>query len=167
MVLKNGRTDYIVNSLDSTITYKVDGKFNFKGFFGVYSEVNGKQVYGYINEGKLIGSVEGNDYLIGTISDFTKVLSSTNEIIVNLSDNVSAETLIGRYIYVENDRVRYASYEIKNVSLLADGRYKLDIGDVTLIRKFADQKDFLKGYVYDIAGGQKFKIPLSVSSYIK
>lgn len=166
VVLKNGRTDYIVNSLDSTITYKVDGKFNFKGFFGVYSEINGKQVYGYINDGKLIGSVEGKDCLKGTISDFTRDLSSTNEIIVKMGDEVSAETLKGRYIYVENDGVRNASYEIKNVSKLADGMYKLDIGDVTLIRKFADQKDFSKGYIYDIANGQTFRIPLSVSKKV-
>ncbi|MBR2310364.1 MAG: hypothetical protein IKA47_07510, partial [Oscillospiraceae bacterium] len=40
----NGRTDYVVYSEDETTEYTIDGKFSFKGFFGVYSERDGEVV---------------------------------------------------------------------------------------------------------------------------
>ena len=38
VVLKDGRTDYIISSFDTETVYTVDNKFEFKGFLGVYSE---------------------------------------------------------------------------------------------------------------------------------
>ncbi|MEN6316777.1 MAG: heparinase II/III family protein, partial [Clostridiaceae bacterium] len=41
VTLVNGRIDYIVSALDNTVIYNIDGKFNFCGIMGVYSEMNG------------------------------------------------------------------------------------------------------------------------------
>jgi hypothetical protein len=102
----------------------------------------------------------------------TKNMPSRNAIIVKLDESaaekldhkVTVETLKGRYVYVQNDGIRNAVYEIKDAESLSDGSCRLDIGDVTLIRKFADLQDFTKGYLYDVDEGRKIRIPLSVST---
>jgi hypothetical protein len=164
VTLKNGRTDYIVNSLDSEAEYTVDRKFKFKGFFGVYSEVGGKQVSGYVCDGTQIGKVKSDaGRFEGKVVDFTKGLSMDNEIIVESDGKyLDIDQLAGRYVYIKNDGVRNASYRIESVTDLGDGRIKLDIGDVTLVRSYADQDDFTKGFVYDISKGSKFVVPLSL-----
>jgi len=166
--LANGRTDYIISALDPSATYTIEGKITFRGAFGVYSELNGQQVYGYVSDGTEIGRTEsplvqaevGN--LSGTIVDVTKELSSENSITVQLDlQGVSAEKLVGRFLYADNDGTRNAAYRIKGVLPLGDGRYKIDIGDITLIRAYLDPNDFSKGFIYDAAEGASFRIPLS------
>ena len=163
VVLKNGRTDYIVNALNGTKTYIVDSKIQFKGFFGVYSEENGQQVYGYVNDGTVIGKVVVNTGSVsGTVADFTKELSGNNEITVQLaSANIDLNNLSGRFIYIENDGIRNASYQLKSASKIDDTHIALNIGDTTLIRSYIDDQDFSKGYTYDIGAGSEFMIPLS------
>jgi hypothetical protein len=164
VVLTNGRVDYIVYSLDKDAVYTVDDKFEFSGFFGVYSEADGKQIVGYINDGTTIGKQikDAKARLTGTVTGFTETLEINNEITVQMdTDDFNSKDLIGRYIYVENDGVRNAAYQIKGIKLKDGNKVVLDIGDATLIRKWADPQDFSKGFVYDIAKGANFVIPLS------
>ncbi|PTX64893.1 heparinase II/III-like protein [Melghirimyces profundicolus] len=166
--LKNGRVDTIVNSLDPDVTYTIGEKLRFQGFFGVYSEKNGKPVYAYLNDGKFI-SPAGKPLLQnkkarikGTILTFTKELSIRNEITVKLKDKLhSPESVIGRTIFIDNDGERNAAYEIKGIRHLQGNRYTLDIGSSTLIRKTKDPKNMSKGFVYNIKEGQTWRIPLS------
>lgn len=169
VVMKNGRTDYIVNSLDTETVYTVDNKFQFKGFFGVYSLQNGYPVYAYINDGEKIGEIIENAQadISGEIVDFTADLSINNEIVIKV-DNVdkaqlNIDDLVGRYIYIENDGVQNASYKIERIKAQNGNKITLDIGKVTLIRNLADPNDLSKGYVYNINHGARFTIPLSVS----
>lgn len=171
--LVNGRTDYIVSALDPTLTYTIDDKLSFRGSFGVYSELEGQQVYGYVNDGTEIGKIEGTKVqasigsLNGTIVDFTKELSSQNSITVQLAlQGINPSQLIGRFLYADNDGTRNAAYQIKGVQSLGEGRLKLDIGDITLVRSFKDANDFGKGYIYDVSEGAAFRIPLSVEEHI-
>lgn len=60
---------------------------------------------------------------------------------------------------VENDAERSGWYLIKGAQLQGD-LLTVDIGDITLIRKWVDAHDFSKGYIYDIAPGAKVRIPL-------
>lgn len=163
VVLKNGRVDYIINSLDPNATYTVDDKFQFKGFFGVYSEKNGKQVYSYLNDGILIGDhIAGAEAeLNGTIEDFTRDMSINNEITIRLDNyDFRDSDLIGKFIYVNNDGIRNGAYQIKGIKKKYGKFVTLDIGDVTLIRSWMDINDFTKGFIYDVAVGAKFTIPL-------
>ncbi|MFB9755412.1 carbohydrate binding domain-containing protein [Paenibacillus hodogayensis] len=171
VTLANGRTDYIVNALNPEITYTVDDKFKFKGFMGVYSEQNGIPVYQYVHDGSFIvpidavaGSVPGA--LQGTVVDFTKVPSLHNEITVQLSaPGMNTAGWVGRTIVIANDGVRNAAYRIKGATDIGNGKYRLDLGDITLIRSFVDAYDFSKGYVYDIAEGASFRVPLTHIEY--
>jgi hypothetical protein len=166
--LKNGRTDYIVYSLDPDKPYMIDDRIPFRGFFGVYSELDGKPVYAYTNEGTLIGSAdaplidESFGKLEGTVHDYTKELATRNEIIVRMDlRGLAPERLVGKMIDVRTDAIRNGVYPIQAVSPIGNQLYRLDIGDDTLIRSYADAGDFGKGYVYDIAAGAAFTIPLT------
>jgi hypothetical protein len=163
VVFTDGRVDYIVYSLNNQRIYTVDGKFSFQGFFGVYSERDGIPYYSYINDGYFIGELTEASVpsYTGTVLDFTKSLSLENDITVAIDGEFDPVQLIGRYIYVENDGVRNAVYRIKGIKEIVGNTVVLDIGDVTTVRRWVDTNDFSKGFVYDLAEGRRFTIPLS------
>ncbi|MBP1993790.1 heparinase II/III domain-containing protein [Paenibacillus eucommiae] len=168
VTLENGRVDYIISALDPEVAYTIDNKLQFKGGFGVYSEIAGKFAYGYVNDGTVIGQLDSPEIYAnqgcvdGTVVDFTKQLQVYNEIIVDIPhQDYALNDLVNRSVYVQNDGARNAVYLIKGVSDLGKGRYALDIGDTTLIRSYKDDHDFNQGFIYDIAEGSGFRIPLS------
>ncbi|WP_158301730.1 OmpL47-type beta-barrel domain-containing protein [Paenibacillus mesophilus] len=171
VTLTNGRVDYIVNALNTDTLYTVDDKLQFKGFMGVYSEKDGQPVYRYVHDGSYIaplGETVANaaGALQGTVVSFTNTPSVQNEIVVNINAaGVNLADLAGSTLYVANDGVRNAAYRIIGATDLGGGRYKLDIGDSTLIRSFVNPNDFSKGYVYDISVGAAFRIPLTREAY--
>jgi hypothetical protein len=100
--------------------------------------------------------------ITGKVIDFTKELSRKNTITVQVdSTPLDTSRVIGRDIYVRNDGKRSAVYRIENVDSFGEGKYLLHLGEQTLIRSYASDKDLSKGFVYDIAAGQPFYIPLS------
>ncbi|MFC5471191.1 OmpL47-type beta-barrel domain-containing protein [Cohnella suwonensis] len=171
--LKNGRTDYIFSALDTGKIYTAQlpdsaDSLEFKGSFGLYSVQEDGSVSTYLHDGSYIGKADEfrlvrNGAVTGTVADFTKSLSPQNEITVDVSEGFSENPadLIGKSILIQNDGIRYAAYRIKGVTVLDGGRLKLDIGDITLVRSFKDSNDFSKGYIYDIAEGAAFRIPLT------
>lgn len=168
IALTNGRTDTVIVSYDPEATYTIDGNIQFRGFFGVYSERDGKTEQLYLNDGTMIGKageepVASPGALTGTVVDFTRELSATNEIVADLAlSGTDPQQLVGRTVYIANDGERNAAYPIRAVDRLGGDRYRLDIGDLTLVRKYVDANDFSKGYIYDIAPGAALRIPRSV-----
>lgn len=168
VTLTNGRIDYIVNAMDETKEYTVvDGEIRipFQGFFGVYSKdsAESENARYYLNDGTKIAdaSNSGLSAVTGTVTDFTKELSVENTITVSPKENVDPALLAGKYIYIENEGVYNAAYQIKSAK--TDGsNLVLDIGDTTTVRAYKDANDLEKGYVYDIIKGKKFRIPLVV-----
>lgn len=160
VVLENGRTDYIIcNTGDISVEYTIDGQYKFKGFFGVLSVLEGK-VSCYAMDSELICDKKTDNRLTGKVSSFTKELTDENYISVSLNREIDPASLSEKYIYISNDTVRNAAYKI--ISAEKDGKnYKLNIGDVTLIEKYFNNNDTSKGYVYDVAEGADFYIPLS------
>ncbi|MBR2181135.1 MAG: heparinase II/III family protein, partial [Oscillospiraceae bacterium] len=177
----NGRVDYVVYASNTGVTYtvsdtfvKADGteipiSFDFRGFVGVYTvNENGACIYRYVNDGDIIGD-DGNVIgktasYTGTVTGFQKEDSFKNYIDVEMQcDDLS--DLVGRVIYVDNDRVENGAYRILSASHegegLKKGSIRLDIGTVTLIRSLIDKVDFDKGFVYNIKEGQNFTIPTS------
>ncbi|HOJ11648.1 MAG TPA: S-layer homology domain-containing protein, partial [Clostridiales bacterium] len=164
VVLKNGRTDYIVNSLDKETVYTVDGKFQFKGFLGVYSEKEGQQVYGYVNDGTIIGTFNYDlpATVAGTVKSFTKEMSVNNELTVELADIVDLNEITGRYIYITNDGVQNAAYKVNGIKSVNGNEVTLDLGASTLIRSYVNSSDISQGFNYNIAEGNSFVIPMSL-----
>jgi hypothetical protein len=171
--LKNGRTDYIMYSLDPNTVYTIDGRIAFKGFFGVYSELDGEPVYAYVTDGTRIGKIgeelidRQTGRLEGTVESFSREMSVENEIVVRMDvQGIAPEQLAGKVVYVETDGVRNGAYRIESVEALGNDRYRLDIGNMTLIRAYADPNDFSAGYLYDIAAGAAFYIPLDAEAAV-
>lgn len=168
--LANGRTDYIVYARNQEAGYMVDGRIAFSGFFGLYAEQDGRVVHRYVHDGTVIGPAHdsraaGPGRLEGAVVDFTKEMSTGNYVDVRFDTTVtSLEPLQRAMIYIEHAENRNAVYTIRGAEALDDaGTYRLDLGDVTLIHRYKNNADPAEGYVYDVAAGAKFYIPLSPS----
>ncbi|GLU53392.1 heparinase II/III domain-containing protein [Dyadobacter frigoris] len=171
--LKNGRTDYLVQSTNPAMRLWVDGKYVFQGFFGALAERNGKIVKGFISDGGFIGKPAGVfvknavPAVTGTVTGFTKELRGDNCLIVSLDRKILLpESLKGRTIYINNEGKRNATYRIEAVSKTGSRKLELALGNVTLIQRFADDHQTSSWYIYDIAEGDKFRIPMSSSKLI-
>lgn len=167
VTLKNGRTDYIISAIDPNRTYTADGVIKFKGLFGVYSEQNGEPLFTYLNDAERIGKPGGMETssipkLTGSVTDFTKGLSLDNRLIVEMDlQGLNTEDLVGAYIYVDNDGQRSGAYPIVHAKTLSDGMYELSTGEITFVRTYANPDRLDDGFVYNIAEGDSFAIPLS------
>lgn len=171
--LSDGRTDYIVNSLDTKHQYRVGGKFSFCGFFGVYSEdAAGKPLFKYINDGTLIAGKTAVARLEGTVTDATATLSSSNSVVISADGVISPGLLKNQYVYIDNsdiketpDQMKYnAVYHIRSASRLDNHHYRLDLGDCSVIRGWKDVNHYSAGFNRDFSIGASCYIPLSSSS---
>lgn len=171
VTLANGRTDVVISALDASKTYTIEGAnlsatLTFKGAFGCYSETPNGPTHTYVHDGAYIGTSGTTPNragaVTGTIEDFTRTLAVNNEIIVNASALPSQlSELNGKTIIIQNDGRANAAYRIKGATVISGTQVKLDIGDVTLIRAYANPDDFQQGYVYNISPGMTFRIPLT------
>lgn len=166
ITMKDGRTDVIINTLHSDRTYVIDSDIQFKGFFGVYSEQDGKTLFTYLNDGEYIGKIGGPETaavprITGSVLDFTKELSLDNALTVamDLQGN-ELDALVGQFIYVDNDGERNGAYPIEQVETLSDGTYKLSVGEKTFIRTYQDPQNLEAGFIYNVTEGATFTIPL-------
>lgn len=164
VTLTGGRTDYVIYAANNEEEYLVDGQFPFRGFVGVLTLQDGKISSGYLNDGEILtDQLSGVPAAYtGTVADFTKALAMENTIEITPDQkDILLTQLPGRHIYVENDGIRSAVYAIQSARQLENGNLLLSIGSISPIRQYQDKFDFEKGYVYDIAEGQPFRIPLS------
>ena len=188
--LADGRTDYVIRSLDRETEYVVDDRLVFKGFVGVYAERDGEREFVYANDATLLRTKGGGEPAIqrnhgrvrGTVEDFTRELSTENELDVKLTTtpkDVDLADLVGEWIRIEpaepeeipddveeDDRYdneerdrRNATVQIQGVEPGRGNRATLDVGAHTFIRRYAtnDPED---GYSYSIEKGAEFVVPL-------
>ena len=161
VTLEDGREDYILYAEDNTVEYLVDGVIRFQGALGVYSRFGGECVYSYLNDGEILGELTGAlPAVTGAVESFTKNLSRENSITVAVDQAIDPEALSGQYLYVENDNAQNSVYPILSAARTGDGKLVLDLGETTLIRRYRDSANFDAGYEYNIAEGQRFRIPL-------
>ena len=116
---------------------------------GVYSE--GEEPFRYVAGGE---SYEGK-----ILNHSTDMTLYDNFIDVDI-DSATADKLPGRYVYIENDGERNAIYQITDAKPI-DGGVRLYTGTVSLIRALKDRLDVDGGYIYNVAVGQKVKIPMA------
>ena len=161
VTLESGRVDYIVYASNNTIEYRIDDRFNFKGFVGVYTLDGDSPSYRYMNDGTKIGELEGEAAYTGTVEDFTKELALENTMTVKFDGEVDVDRLANNYIYVENDGTQNAAYPINGAVKNSDGTETLDMGDITAIRSSRTVVGLDATYNYNITEGQRFRIPLA------
>ncbi len=163
------RIDYVVYATNNSVKYNVGGVFDFQGFVGVYStNSEGAPTYRYVHDGNIIGDkVESEGTLTGKVEGFERNLAFKNYIDIS-TEIEDASALAGEYIFIANDGADNAVYKIEGASVLENHTYgegknviRLDIDRTTLIRGHQNATQPELGYVYNIAVGQSFKIPLS------
>jgi len=164
----NGNTDYIVYATNKNVVYTVSDEnatFDFSGFVGVYRiNSEGKNIYRYVQDGTIIGQeIPKPSAYTGQILGFTRELEWENFINVKFSGDVDVNDLIGRCIFVDNDKVQNGAYRIVDAKLLEDGTVNLSTGAVSVIRSYKDNNNIYAGYNYNIEKGQTFEIPTSYS----
>ncbi|MBP3634188.1 MAG: Ig-like domain-containing protein, partial [Oscillospiraceae bacterium] len=165
----DGQEDFIIYATNPDCLYAVcdtDGteKFRFRGFVGVCTYENGRLTYAYGNEATQVADVIENDLpaITGTVAEFTTDLAGRYELMVDLDQMVNQQDLVGKYIYVNNDGEENGAYRIYGAEVV-DTMAVLDLNTQSLIRSYADAENMAAGYAYNIAPGQTFTIPLSVS----
>ncbi|MBE6911018.1 MAG: hypothetical protein E7473_00660 [Ruminococcaceae bacterium] len=173
--LVDGRIDYVVYTQNNSVTYRItdeerDYSFDFKGFVGVWTvgEEN-NNIYTFVSDGEMIGDdetkVENLDAaLSGTVVDFQRDLSFDNWVEVEFDREVSekeAAQIRDRLINFEYDGPANASFMVKSVEMKSPTRAVLNLGGITLIDSYIDDKNTDLGYNYDVAVGKSFEMPLS------
>ncbi|MBQ9968358.1 MAG: Ig-like domain-containing protein [Oscillospiraceae bacterium] len=169
VTLKDGREDFVVYSTDPDCTYSIkdtDGseKFRFAGFAGVCSYRDGVLVYAYGNEATIVPGREEKELsaLTGTVLDFTKGLAHQSFLTVKFDQSVTEQMLEERYIYIDNHTEQNGAYRIHDAKIEGD-TVVLDLNKQSFVLRYIDGTDLDKGFVYNIAEGQTFKVPLSVT----
>ena len=170
----DGREDYIVYATNSDCTYSIKDengkeKFRFRGFTGVCTYQNGTLTYAYGNEVSMIEDSRTGEQVIdalskvtGEVLDFTKGLQNNYSMTVRVNEQIAAEELEGRYIYVNNDGTENGAYRIYGAEVNGD-TVVLDLNTQTLVREYVDRSNIDLGYVYNIEAGQTFTLPLSAA----
>ena len=64
--------------------------------------------------------------------------------------HLDPETLIGRYIYIQNDGKQNGSYQIQGAALGNDGQIVLDIGQVSPIRQYKNDNNLNGGFILSL-----------------
>lgn len=172
--LANGRVDYVVSSLRTDVLLDIGGVFKFRGSFGVFVVRGGAGEFAFshgstmlntkqIAPGATAAMVAPAPAVSGTVKDFTTDVSVQNQVILTLAEELTEDLadLVGKYVYVGNDGARNAVYRIRVASLTDPLTLVLDIGDCTTIRRYLDDTDISRGYVYDLAKGAAAYIPVS------
>ncbi|MBQ7054306.1 MAG: S-layer homology domain-containing protein, partial [Oscillospiraceae bacterium] len=82
---------------------------------------------------------------------------------IDFGGDIAYESLVGRYVYVDNGLSDNAAYRIESAapSTENEGSIRLSLGNTTLITSYVDDYDFDKGYNYNIKVTDKARIPLS------
>jgi hypothetical protein len=149
----------------------IDGSLQFRGRFGVYTVRDGKPEHSFLHDCRRFGPTASDgpraySRLEGTVVDFTRDLTMTNSITVDVvggkhGPRFDPKTLIGSYVHVETDGERNGSYKITGATKESSNRFVLEIGDQTLIRALLDPEDANAGYTYDLTPNAPFTLPLT------
>ncbi|HBN85090.1 MAG TPA: hypothetical protein DDZ89_14745, partial [Clostridiales bacterium] len=77
--------------------------------------------YSYVNDGEFIGDLIDSTTAsyTGTVVDFTRQMSLENEVTVQFNSEFDPENLVGRFVYVQNDGIRNATYKIRGIKNIA------------------------------------------------
>ncbi len=167
VTLKDGTIDYIIHSIDETVTIDIDNEISFKGQLGFIRIKDCKVLHALVSKGTLLVYKDiilvnkTNPYIHGYVIDFQKEISEDNFIDIFIENEyVPFNDLIGRFINIEGNNVGNASYQILDINKLqSSNNYRIKVGE-TSIRGYVDLTNPCKGYIYRFSEGAAFEIPL-------
>lgn len=133
--LQDGRTDYVISSVDPDSEYVIDDELVFRGFFAVYAEDDGEHEFVYTNDTELLRTRGSGPPLIqnnqsafrGTVENFTGELTLENELEIQLGPRPAdrdLDEMVGEWIYVEPSAPDSVPDDVE-----IDDRYDIDARD--------------------------------------
>jgi len=159
--LADGAVDYVMSSLDLAASRQAKDGPAFAGRFA-WCRTRGREV----TQAKLVGVSEfrmGHTHLrlphaqyTGSIADFDRDPTPHNRVYTTAELPVDG-CLAGQWLHVQNDGERDGSYRIEGVTAEA-GRWAIDLGEVSFVRGYKDEKDYSKGLRYNFAVGDRFVV---------
>ncbi len=153
--LPGGRSDTVVFG-DGRTQVRVDGRLDFDGVFGVYSETDGTTRWAMLTGGRVLGTKDRAIRRASGVWTGT-VLERAQGKIWTAAEPPAEGSLIGSYLSIENDNERDACYRVAQVTREGD-RTLINVGDVDFVRGMIDDLDYSKGFAYDFEPGQTFRI---------
>ena len=158
ITLADGRTDYLMFSLGPDRTRRIEDRIAFRGSFGFYSETHGQRGFAFLINGTRIGPEQAplrtmRRAWTGSVTRFERGRIYTDALLP------TDGSLTGRWVMVDNDNERDACYRIRAVRREGN-QIILEVGDVDFVRGMVDERDYSQGTLYEIAGGDRFVIPL-------
>src|SRR5690606_38098182 len=107
-------------------------------------------------------AMSGTGNVAGTLVSFEKDPKKPTIATVKLSEG-DASGVTDSQIIFDNDKERNACYDILHAEKEMNDplTWKITCGPGSFVRGFVDENNYGKGYVYNIAEGQKFEIPLT------
>lgn len=166
---ENGTVDYIVsNPSRQLVTFDDDSTLKTDGAYAWLRVVSGQVTSATLSRGTLLELNEfkttGPAEARGIVTAFEKDPKKPATMQLQLTEG-QFPVGPGQQIYVENDRVRNACYDIVSAEQNPGqpSHWTITCGPGTFIRSFIDEKDYSKGFAYNIKEGQQFTIPVTVS----
>ncbi|MFH1008452.1 MAG: heparinase II/III family protein [Candidatus Latescibacterota bacterium] len=162
ITLTAGRVDYLMFSLDPDRLRRIDGRIAFRGSIGFYSEVEGGFRSAMLINGTQIGPEEAGDCgsFLRARRSWTGTVAHFEQGGIHTKDPLPTDgSLTGQWILVANDNERDACYRIRGTRK-SRGETVIEVGDGDFVRAMVDDGDYSRGYLYEIARGHRFEIPL-------
>jgi len=157
---KSGRVDTFIYGSDCEEKLVTSSGESLKGFFGAVTEENGKKTR-WSFESEEVSGESFEPFISGTVESFTKKFEDENFVTVKFDREISAEALKDSVIYIDSRENTNAALNIVSAEALGDCRYKINIGNTTLILAYMDAFNPDAGFVYLIKEGQTAKVMLA------
>ena len=162
VTLVGGATDYVISN-PSRAALAIEGGPSTDGTFAWLRVQDGRVTSASLTQGKelVMGEtrITGAGTVAGELVRFERDPKKPAVAWVKVQEGDLAP-VAGEQIIFANDKKRNACYDI--VSVERDGDlWKVTCGPGTFVRGFADEKNYTKGYEYNVADGQKFVVPVT------
>jgi hypothetical protein len=163
VTLADGRVDTILCCREPA-RVEVDGPIVLEGTFGIVARRDGKVQFAKLVAGTSLRA-PGLDLTCPATSICGQVVSidtsrpDDNRVTVTF-DRPADPSLAGRVAVFENDKQQDATYTIRRIERRQD-TWELSTGDSTLVRGYADPKNFAGDVVCNVRPGDRLRIPLS------
>ncbi len=153
--LPGDRTDTVAFG-DGSTEVRVDGRIDFDGLLGVYSEVGEEARWGMLVGGRVLGTETRAIRREAGVWGGTVVSREAGKIVTD-ADLPGDGSVDGCYLSVENDNERDACYRIRGVTRQGD-QTAIDVGEVDFVRGMVDELDYSKGFTYDFEVGAELRV---------
>jgi hypothetical protein len=163
VTLADNRVDTIICA-ERPARVELEGGIILEGTFGIIARRGDRVEFAKLVAGTRLTAKDLDlaypaPFVSGKVAAVNVADPSDNHLTVSLDRNPD-ESLVGRLAVFENDKAQDAAYTIRRIAKAGD-HYDLSTGDSTLIRGYADPKNFTAGYVYNVRPGDAVRIPLS------